>query len=118
MLAKIITMKSFSEKKASNYVKTILSAVGYMHSLNIVHRDLKARNMVFDKPGRDGKLVIIDFGESKIIDDNKLYTDFIGSIHYVKYRKFRIFPFKLVYKCTVCIFRSVQRLYDQELLRN
>eukprot|EP01084_Bolivina_argentea_P172560 298929_1 len=45
MLEKIIKMKSFSERKASQYIRTILLAVNYMHSLNIVHRDLKAQNM-------------------------------------------------------------------------
>eukprot|EP01084_Bolivina_argentea_P172567 298948_1 len=43
MLDKIIKMKSFSEQKASQYIATILSAVNYMHNLNIVHRDLKAQ---------------------------------------------------------------------------
>ena len=46
------------------------------------HRDLKPRNIVFDKPGKCGKLCIIDFGDSEIIDDNKTYNEFVGTIHY------------------------------------
>ena len=83
MLEKVITMKSFSEAKASNYIRIILSAVSYMHSLNIVHRDLKAQNMVFDKPGIDGKLQLIDFGDSKVVEDDVTYNEFVGTIHYV-----------------------------------
>ena len=49
MRKKIIRMKTFSEKKASNYIRIILVALQYMHSLQIVHRDIKAQNMVFDK---------------------------------------------------------------------
>ncbi len=83
MLDKIIKMKSFSERQASQYIKTILSAVNYMHSLNIVHRDLKAQNMVFGQYENETVLQIIDFGDSKIIDENKQYSEFVGTIHYV-----------------------------------
>ena len=77
-------MSSFCEKKASNYVRIILSAVNYMHSLNIVHRDIKAQNMVFDTHGSKGILQLIDFGDCKIIKDDKMYNEFVGTIHYVK----------------------------------
>ena len=76
-------MKSFSEQKASNYIRIILSAVNYMHSLNIVHRDIKAQNMVFDKHGSQGLLQLIDFGDCKIIQEDEIYNEFVGTIHYV-----------------------------------
>merc|ERR1711933_116973 len=63
MFDKVIEMGSFDENEASHYMKIILSAVKYMHSLNIVHRDLKLHNMVFDKNGIDGVLQLIDFGD-------------------------------------------------------
>ena len=81
MLDAILAMSSFSEKKASQYVAIILSAIKYMHSLDVVHRDLKARNMVFDKPGMDGTLQLIDFGESIIIDEEEEYAEFVGTGH-------------------------------------
>ena len=84
MLEKIIKMRSFSEQKASNYLRIILSAVNYMHSLNIVHRDIKAQNMVFDRQGIKGVLQLIDFGDCKIIKDDEIYNEFVGTIHYVK----------------------------------
>lgn len=76
-------MKSFSEAKASDYIKIILQAVAYMHELDIVHRDLKAQNMVFDKHGKDGVLQLIDFGDSKHVKENETYNEFVGTIHYV-----------------------------------
>ena len=41
---KISRAKSFSEKQASEYLNTIIEAVHYMHTLDIVHRDLKGMN--------------------------------------------------------------------------
>jgi len=38
---KIKSMSNFSEKIAAEYMKQILSAVVYCHSLNIVHRQTK-----------------------------------------------------------------------------
>ena len=84
MLDKVIDMRSFSEKKASNYLKIMLSALSYMHSINIVHRDMKAQNMVFDKAGKDAVLHIIDFGDCLIVQDGHTYEEFVGTIHYVE----------------------------------
>merc|ERR1712216_346641 len=83
MFDKVIEMGSFDENEASDYIKIILSAVKYMHSLNIVHRDLKLHNMVFDKNGIDGVLQLIDFGDSKIVNEKRKYSKFVGTIHYV-----------------------------------
>ena len=83
MLEKIIRMSSFSEAKASCYLRIILSAVNYMHSLNIVHRDIKAQNIVFDKCGADGVLQLIDFGDCQVVTDYGIYNEFVGTIHYV-----------------------------------
>jgi serine/threonine protein kinase len=35
----------FSDIEASNVMKSIMSAVAYMHNNNIVHRDLKPGNL-------------------------------------------------------------------------
>ena len=85
LLDKIIRLKSFSEKKASVYLRTMLSAVHYMHSINIVHRDIKACNMVFDKAGSNGVLQLIDFGDSQVVQEKSVYQDFVGTIHYVEF---------------------------------
>jgi calcium/calmodulin-dependent protein kinase I len=41
---KIVEKGQYSEKDASVIVKQMLSAVDYLHSIGIAHRDLKVRN--------------------------------------------------------------------------
>ena len=84
LLDKVIRMKSLSEITASRYLADILSAIHHMHSKKIVHRDLKAANIVFSHPGIGGILKIIDFGESLLIEDNETNSDCVGTIHYVE----------------------------------
>jgi len=83
LLDKIIKLKSFSERKASKYLKSVLSAVCYMHDLDIVHRDIKCQNLLFDVAGKDGVLQVIDFGESKQIDEGQTYYESVGTPHYM-----------------------------------
>ena len=83
MLDRICKMGSFSEKKASENIRPILAAISYMHSLDIVHRDLKCQNLVFDKRGSAGRLQVIDFGESMRVFGHRQYNEFVGTIHYV-----------------------------------
>jgi len=82
-LDRILEMKVFSEKIACKYIYTILTTIQYMHQLNIVHRDIKLNNMVFDKLGDNGILKIIDFGDSDIIKDDKNYKELVGTLYYL-----------------------------------
>jgi len=82
-LDRILEMKMFSEKIAIKYIYTILSTIDYMHDRNIVHRDIKLNNMVFDKPGDDAILKIIDFGDSDIVEDHKSYKELVGTLYYL-----------------------------------
>uniref|UniRef100_A0A7S2JSU2 cGMP-dependent protein kinase n=1 Tax=Leptocylindrus danicus TaxID=163516 RepID=A0A7S2JSU2_9STRA len=52
------------------YSACMIDALGYIHSHNICHRDIKAENIMLD---RDGYSLIIDFGFAKVVE-NKTFT--------------------------------------------
>lgn len=79
---KIKDIKSFSEKIAAEYLKTIIEAMKHCHDKNIVHRDLKPENIVF-KSKKQEQLVIIDFGDAKVVDLDAVYEDFVGTAFYL-----------------------------------
>jgi serine/threonine protein kinase len=56
--------RSFSEKTAKFYFSEILIGLEYLHSKNVVYRDIKPENILIDI---DGHIRIADFGLSKII---------------------------------------------------
>ena len=55
----------FTEAACAKLVKQILSSVRYLHSKNIIHRDLKLENFLFSSADPDSELRMIDFGLSK-----------------------------------------------------
>lgn len=49
----------YTEKLASKYIYIILQAIAYCHANNVVHRDLKLENILFETEDRDAELKII-----------------------------------------------------------
>ena len=54
----------FTERRAAEMVKCILSALYYVHTKSIVHRDLKLENIMLSSKTADKTLKLIDFGLS------------------------------------------------------
>ena len=52
----------------------VLDAVGYMHSMGVVHRDLKPENLLYHCADEDSKIMISDFGLSKMEDSGIMAT--------------------------------------------
>mmetsp|Transcript_31223 Transcript_31223/g.45610 ORF Transcript_31223/g.45610 Transcript_31223/m.45610 type:complete len:512 (-) Transcript_31223:284-1819(-) len=72
----------YSEKEASRIISQLLSAVSYMHSRNIIHRDLKFENIMFESRDPDSPVKIIDFGlAKKHTDQHKYVSGFGGTIY-------------------------------------
>lgn len=73
----------FSEQVARRYVKTMLECIGYLHDQNIVHRDLKLENFVFEDDSMDSELKLIDFGLSKHFEQAEVLHGAVGTPFYV-----------------------------------
>ena len=71
----------YSEAQCARIVKQMLSAVRYIHSHGIIHRDLKLENWLFsaEEDGDSSTLKMIDFGLSKHIKCGETNHDPVGS---------------------------------------
>jgi serine/threonine protein kinase len=59
------------------YIQQILLAVDYIHTMNIIHRDIKGANILIDSYG---VCKLSDFGSAKLIIQNEiLYNSFKGT---------------------------------------
>lgn len=59
----------YAEREAAHAMVQMLRAVNYLHSHNIVHRDLKLENWMYGYTERGNRLKLIDFGFSRILND-------------------------------------------------
>ena len=77
---KIIGEKYFSEEKIMQYFYQICRGLQYIHSKNIIHRDIKSQNIFLMK---NGKIKIGDFGIAKALTNTKSNaTTIIGTPYY------------------------------------
>ncbi|GAB1606073.1 testis-specific serine/threonine-protein kinase 2-like [Argonauta hians] len=67
------------EQKAKSFFTSILSAISYMHSKQLVHRDIKCENILLN---RENEVKVSDFGFAREIKEGQLSSTFCGSMAY------------------------------------
>lgn len=70
----------FPESTAKFYACQIIQGLAYLHSLNIMYRDMKPENVLLDE---FGNACLADFGISKILDPKDTTKSFVGTPEYV-----------------------------------
>lgn len=75
----------FPDTDAATATRQMLAAVGYLHSLKVVHRDLKLENFLLEREDNGSRLKLIDFGFAKVWDPatSAPMTTPCGSLTYV-----------------------------------
>ncbi|XP_068601171.1 calcium/calmodulin-dependent protein kinase IGb [Brachionichthys hirsutus] len=71
---RILDRGVYSEKDASSVIQQVLQAVSYLHQNGVVHRDLKPENILYHSQDQDSKIMISDFGLSKMVDQDIMST--------------------------------------------
>ncbi|CAL8335802.1 unnamed protein product [Merluccius merluccius] len=71
---RILDRGMYTEKDASVVVRQVLNAVSYLHNNSIVHRDLKPENLLYYNMDVNAKIMISDFGLSKMSEHGVMFT--------------------------------------------
>uniref|UniRef100_A0A6U6IAM5 non-specific serine/threonine protein kinase n=2 Tax=Odontella aurita TaxID=265563 RepID=A0A6U6IAM5_9STRA len=81
----VVQKGTLNEEEASKIVRKVTGALVYMHSKNIIHRDMKPENLLLTHKPRsmhDIEVKIIDFGLSKCMEE-PVARSFLGTRGYL-----------------------------------
>ncbi|XP_046727924.1 obscurin [Silurus meridionalis] len=82
LLEHLLLKGSVSEREVRFYIQQILEGVGYIHSMNILHLDIKTDNILMVSPAGDD-LKICDFGFCQEIDPSRNQYSVLGTPEFV-----------------------------------
>ena len=78
----IVAKQHLSERQACVFFQEIIDALSYLHSQNIVHRDVKPENILLQTFGKSLTCKLIDFGISRTYTLDKLISTPCGTASY------------------------------------
>lgn len=79
---RVVQKHVYSEHDARELVFTLASALKYIHSLHIVHRDVKPENILMTSATDDSDIKLTDFGFATFTYGNDL-TEQLGTANYL-----------------------------------
>ncbi|KAJ3138216.1 hypothetical protein HK101_003747, partial [Irineochytrium annulatum] len=79
----IVRIGKYTEVDAAKTVTRILLAIDYLHAQGIAHRDLKPENLLLSDKSPQSKIMISDFGLSKIFNEDEVMRTACGTPGYV-----------------------------------
>ncbi|MBN3316299.1 KCC1D kinase, partial [Atractosteus spatula] len=82
---RIVEKGFYTEQDASTLIRQVLDAVNYLHNMGIVHRDLKPENLLYFNPADESKIMISDFGLSKMEGTGDVMSTACGTPGYVDF---------------------------------
>lgn len=72
----IIKRKHFTEYDAACIMRDLIGALATLHDHNILHLDIKPENILYTSDGPDAKILLTDFGLSRVLDPDDQDEDF------------------------------------------
>ena len=75
-LMKVVNKSPMDDSDVWDIARQVIRGLKYLHDNNIIHGDLKPQNLLVSV---EGLIKIADFGLSKIIHDNELLREYIGT---------------------------------------
>jgi len=80
---RIVAKSQYTEKEASDTMKTLCQALMYLHEKNIVHRDLKPENILYKDSSPESAIKVADFGLARIVSGKDMMKTACGTPGYV-----------------------------------
>lgn len=83
LFQKLVQEKNFTELKAAQIMRKLISAIIHCHNNNICHRDLKPENCLMVDNSANSDIKIIDFGLATFMNEQHLLNSICGTPFYV-----------------------------------
>ena len=80
LLKLVKTLGKLPEELAAVYVQQVLEALAYLHGEGVIHRDLKAANILLNKAG---SVKLADFGVAAVMGDADKHFTVVGSPYWM-----------------------------------